>query len=318
MSSRLLIGFCVVASLASCSRKDTPAASAPDLQPREVCPPKPNPADADRGKDAKVDWAPREKAIAAFASAKTRREAVTRVLANSCDALLDDVVKGKPIPSAPMDLGDGAVQPIDGAKLHPQLVGVAGEFARCIAVQRDSAAPCASLPTELQSGCVSDTAYFHDARNAKTRGRSAEREMKECKKEHTAVDCDAASKAIRTGDASLCPAIWPACAALVTLDASKCPAGASNASCSSSIERDKLARVGLSELAAKGRGRDPALAKAASGDKAACDEVRASFVKDCNDLGSVTPTLFPPGPAQFEANPKQPAAPVAPSVPAAH
>lgn len=318
MSSRLLLGLCLFASVASCGKKDAPAASAPDLQLKEVCPAKPNPADADRGKDAKIDWAAREKAVAAFATAKTRRETVTKILAKSCDALLDDVVHGKPVPSAALDLGDGTVQPMDDAKRHAQLVNVSGEYARCSAVQRDSAAPCASLPAELQSGCASDTAYFHDARNAKTRGRIPERDLKDCKKDHSAAECDSASKAVRTGDASLCPASWPECAARVMLDASKCPAGPSNVSCSAGIERDKLARVGLAELVEKGHGRDPVLARAASGDKAACDGVRDSFVKDCNDLGSVTPTLFPPGPPPFEANTKQPAPPDAPSVPAAH
>ena len=229
-----------------------------------------------------------------------------------CDDVVAAVLKGSADAAA---LQGGEAAPM--LKKSPDLVN-------CAAIAADSRAVCQvfnaqgkgeQMKSEFKD-CVVMWSVFHEARNY-PKGHSyffGEAMVDDCKIAKPAgAQCDEFIAALRSGDSEACAkagTLAPLCRAYLALDPSLCqaPPGLDglDEDCRREIAEKAPFAKGLKEVAASGTGRQRAFAKAAMGDRRACDEFAKPAKEACVAAGQPTPAA-PLPPTMPAENPTAPA-----------
>lgn len=216
-----------------------------------------------------------------------------------CKKLIADVLSGKPTPTKPIPLDEGH-EFMPNPKLWKDFQRTS---AICLAVSKDDPATCDSAADDRKEDCQIEQMRFHELRHAReaNKWRYTDIDLAQCI-HHAATAgknkglCEDYAAAVRQQDPSRCPTLnvegLNECPALAALDPARCPSGKKHERCIESVERFKLmASGGLKALAEQGSPSDKQLARAALGDKEACDML-SQFVPLCanSDLNKkVTP-----------------------------
>lgn len=207
-----------------------------------------------------------------------------------CTKLISDFLAGKPTPTKPIPL-DATHEFMPDPIQWQEYTKLLGETSLCRAILNDDPALCDTVDEKAKEHCQVEAARFHELRHAPKGNKWRHLDIEEAQCVDGARSsgkeqlCSDFSEAVRRSDPSRCPTLnvegLNECPALATLDPVRCPSGKKHDRCVARVKQFKLlASGGLKALAKNGTDTDKQLARAALGDKTACD-VSSQFMPIC-------------------------------------